>query len=78
MVIGAVVVVMLAFALWVRSVPPKTIPKPILQQPQAQGGAPDFMNIETEPLVKKEVLKESTEEAPAKPIEAAAAESMDL
>jgi hypothetical protein len=75
-VVGAMVVFMIAFALFVRSVPPKTIPKPILQQQQARGGVPDFMNVDTKPSVKQgmeEALKETAEVVPEEePIKAAA------
>lgn len=60
--VGLIVICMLAFAFFVRSVPPKTIPKPILQQPQAQGGIPEFMHVDTEPVVTQ--AKEEAKEAP--------------
>lgn len=39
---GAILVFMIVFSLYVRSVPPKTIPKPVIPQVQPQGGIPEF------------------------------------
>ncbi len=48
--------------MYVRSVPPQESAKlnEKLQQPQFQGGVPDFMNVDTEPMV-KEALEEASE-----------------
>ena len=52
------------FGIWVRSVPPKPAVVPInldsLTQGQFQAANPDFMNVDTEPMV-KEALDEAAE-----------------
>jgi hypothetical protein len=56
-------VFLIAFGLYVRSVPP-TVPVKLdadsLKQPQFQGGVPEFMNVDTEPMI-KEALEEASE-----------------
>ena len=54
---GVIFVLLVVFAIYVRSVPPK---EPSLDQPQFQGGTPEFMNVDTEPMV-KEALEEASE-----------------
>lgn len=77
-IVGVMVFFMIAFAIYVRSVPPKFIPKPVLQQPQFQGDTPDFSNMDTEPMVKQAIeeamKKKSAAEAAAEsePVEEAA------
>ena len=63
-------VLLVVFALYVRSVPPAEPRK--LEVPQFQGGVPNFVNVETaEPMVKEaldeaaEVLKKMEEEGGA-------------
>jgi hypothetical protein len=56
---GVVLAILLLFALYVRSVPP-AVPVPKVQQPKFQGSVPNFMNVDTEPMV-KEALEEATE-----------------
>jgi hypothetical protein len=64
MIGGVVFVFLLAFALYVRSVPPKVVPTTIdpttLQQPQFQGAVPEFMKGDAEPMV-QEALDEAAE-----------------
>mmetsp|Transcript_134193 Transcript_134193/g.199662 ORF Transcript_134193/g.199662 Transcript_134193/m.199662 type:complete len:135 (-) Transcript_134193:94-498(-) len=61
---GVILVFLLAFGLYVRSVPPKVVPTTIdpttLQQPQFQGAVPEFMNVDAEPRV-KEALDEAAD-----------------
>ncbi len=60
---GVLLVFLMAFGLYVRSVPPTASVKldaDSLQQPQFQGGVPDFMNVDTEPMI-KEALEEASE-----------------
>lgn len=57
---GGLVVFLLIFAIYVRSVPPKTVIKPfnpenIIQQPLPQGGVPEFMNVDARPMDKEGV-----------------------
>ena len=55
---GIAFVLLVIFALYVRSVPPK---EPMsIDSPQFQGGVPEFMNVDTEPMV-KEALEEASE-----------------
>lgn len=56
---GAIVLFMILFGIYVRSVPPAE-PKLDNSQPQFQGSVPDFMNVDTEPMV-KEALDEAAE-----------------
>lgn len=46
---GAIFLFMIVFSIYVRSVPPKTIPKPIIQQVQSQGGIPEFTVVDPDP-----------------------------
>ena len=57
------VCLLVVFGLYVRSVPPRaptTVASDTLQQPQYQGGIPEFMHVDTEPLV-KEALEEASQ-----------------
>lgn len=79
---GAIFLVMTIFAIYVRSVPPVTIPKVTVPQPQFEGGIPEFTAVNTEPNVK--VVTEDNPDAPPEtvtnfePNEAAAEETMEL
>ncbi len=48
---GAIFLFMIVFSLYVRSVPPVTVPKVTVPQPEFQGGTPEFTAVNTESKV---------------------------
>ena len=62
---GLVVVGLIAFAMYVRSVPPyEPPPRPKVQQ--FPGGAvPEFMHVDTEPIVKQAQAQDAADTEPA-------------
>jgi len=77
---GIVFVFVVAFALYVRSVPPVkvTLPKINLQDLQAAQGIPEFMNIKTDPVIKKESPEEPKVQAAASDEKPPADETIEL
>lgn len=56
---GAILFFVLVFAIWVRSVPPKPVAQVVdpLSLNQGEGGTPEFMGVDTDPIMKERLEK---------------------